>query len=49
MRLKSPLLEANHFVDALNKEGGYILGPSQDLEGDVPLENIEALYSIRKL
>ena len=28
---------------------GYILAPSQDFEGDVPVENILALYDARGL
>lgn len=32
----------------MNVNGGYILGPSQDFEGDVPVENIIALYDARK-
>lgn len=39
--------EAKHFIETLHKDGGYILGPSQDFEGDVPLENILALYAAR--
>ncbi|MCK5878382.1 MAG: methyltransferase [Holophagae bacterium] len=39
--------EAVHFINVLNRNGGYILSPSQDFEGDVPIENIEALYSAR--
>lgn len=41
--------EAAHFIKALSQEGGYILGPSQDFEGDVPVENIVALYDSREL
>lgn len=40
--------EAIHFINVLNHQGGYILSPSQDFEGDVPVENIAALYSARK-
>jgi len=36
-------------IDVLNRNGGYILGPSQDFEGDVPVENILALYAARNL
>jgi uroporphyrinogen decarboxylase len=32
----------------MNVNGGYILAPSQDFEGDVPVENILALYDARK-
>ena len=41
--------EAEHFISVLNHDGGYILGPSQDFEGDVPAENILALYAARDL
>ena len=39
--------ETKHFVDTLNQNGGYILMASQSFEGDVPVENIEAMYSVR--
>lgn len=39
--------ETRHYIDVLNKNGGYILMASQAFEGDVPTENIEALYSVR--
>jgi uroporphyrinogen decarboxylase len=39
--------ETRHFIDVLNQNGGYILMASQGFEGDVPLENIEAMYSVR--
>lgn len=41
--------EAEHFTEVLNREGGYLLGPSQSFEGDVPVENILALYEGRNL
>ncbi|MFA5688296.1 MAG: uroporphyrinogen decarboxylase family protein [Kiritimatiellales bacterium] len=41
--------EAEHFIEVLNRNGGYILGPSQNFEGDVPVENILALYAARGL
>lgn len=41
--------EAEYFIDVLNRDGGYILGPSQAFEGDVPVENILALYAARNL
>ncbi|VGO11905.1 hypothetical protein PDESU_00453 [Pontiella desulfatans] len=41
--------EAERFIETLNKNGGYILGPSQDFEGDVPVENILALYAARRI
>ncbi|MHC1749025.1 MAG: uroporphyrinogen decarboxylase family protein [Cellulosilyticaceae bacterium] len=40
--------ESLHFIDILNQQGGYIFAPSQSLEGDVPIENIEAMYQARK-
>lgn len=39
--------ETRYFMDILGENGGYILMGSQGFEGDVPPENIEALYSIR--
>lgn len=36
--------ECERFVDCLGKEGGYILGPSQGLQTDVKIENVEALF-----
>lgn len=39
--------ETKYFIDTLNVNGGYILMASQGFEGDVPLENIEAMYSVR--
>lgn len=38
--------EVRLFMDTLGKDGGYILMASQGFEGDVPVENIEALYSV---
>ena len=40
--------EVEYFIDILNVNGGYILGPSQGFEGDVPIENILALYAARR-
>ena len=40
--------ETELVIRALYKDGGYILAPSQDFEGDVPVENILALYETRK-
>jgi uroporphyrinogen decarboxylase len=40
-------IETRHFIDTLNINGGYILMASQGFEGDVPIENIEAMYSVR--
>ncbi|WP_411679795.1 uroporphyrinogen decarboxylase family protein [Clostridium thailandense] len=39
--------ETKYFVDTLNVNGGYILMASQWFEGDVPIENIEAMYNAR--
>lgn len=38
--------EVRRFMDLLGKDGGYILMASQGFEGDVPIENIEAVYSV---
>lgn len=40
-------LETERYIRALHQNGGYILAPSQDFEGDVPIENILALYEAR--
>lgn len=40
--------ETERIIRALHQDGGYILAPSQDFEGDVPVENILALYEARK-
>lgn len=39
--------ETAHYVESLGRNGGYILMSSQTIEDDVPIANIEALYSIR--
>jgi uroporphyrinogen decarboxylase len=39
--------ETRRVIETLGKGGGYILMASQGFEGDVPLENIEALYRAR--
>lgn len=39
--------ETRHYIDTLNINGGYILASNQWFEGDVPMENIEALYNSR--
>lgn len=39
-------IETRKYMDNLNKEGGYILMASQAFELDVPIENIEAIYSV---
>lgn len=41
--------EAERFIEIMNNNGGYILAPSQTFEGDVPVENIEAMYLARQL
>lgn len=41
------LEETKKYVNTLGKDGGYILMSSQTLEDDVPIENIEALFSVR--
>lgn len=40
-------METERVIRALHRSGGYILAPSQDFEGDVPVENILALYEAR--
>ena len=39
--------ETKRVIATLGARGGYILAPSQDFEGDVPVENILALYGAR--
>lgn len=39
--------ETKYFIDTLNVNGGYILAASQNFESDVPIENIEAMFSVR--
>lgn len=42
--------ETRHYIDTLAADGtGYILMASQAFEGDVPLENIEALYTVSRV
>jgi uroporphyrinogen decarboxylase len=38
--------EARRVRDIMSKNGGYILSPSQSLQGDVPVENILALMEV---
>lgn len=38
--------EATKYINALHNNGGYILMASQAFETDVPVENIEAVYSV---
>lgn len=40
--------ETEKYIRLLGGKGGYILMASQAFEGDVPVENIEALYSVRR-
>ena len=40
--------EVRHYIETLGKNGGYILMSSQGLEPDVPIANIEALYTTRR-
>lgn len=35
-------------MQLLGKDGGYILMASQGFEGDVPVENIEAMYRVER-
>ncbi len=46
-RKEDVIRETEYFINTLNVNGGYILMASQSFEGDVPLENIKALYSVR--
>lgn len=34
-------------VHTLGKNGGYILSPSHHLQGDTPIENVQAMYDVR--
>jgi uroporphyrinogen decarboxylase len=36
--------EVSRCIDTLGPGGGYILGPSHNIQPDVPLRNILALY-----
>lgn len=40
--------ETRKYMDILGKDGGYILMASQAFEGDVPIENIEAVYGVER-
>ncbi len=40
--------QTQYIIDTLGKDGGYILMSSQCLEVDVPIENIEAIYSAKR-
>lgn len=41
--------ETRHIIETLGKNGGYILMASQSFEPDVPIENIEAVYSVSRI
>ncbi len=41
--------EAERIIQTLGKEGGYILMSSQAFESDVPVENIEAVYTADRI
>jgi uroporphyrinogen-III decarboxylase len=36
--------ETETIIRTLGRNGGYILGPSHVFQGDVPIENIRAVY-----
>ena len=36
-------------INTLGKSGGYIFAPSQVLQGDIPVENIDAMYRAARL
>lgn len=40
--------ETKKYIQTLGKNSGYILMSSQSFEGDVPIENIEAVYSVAR-
>lgn len=40
--------ETEHIIRTLGQNGGYILMASQAFEGDVPIENIEAVYQAER-
>jgi len=39
-------IEARRVRDIMSKDGGYVLAPSQSIQGDVPVENILALLEV---
>ncbi|ONI44308.1 hypothetical protein AN641_07665 [Candidatus Epulonipiscioides gigas] len=41
--------ETTHIINTLGKNGGYILMASQAFEPDVPIANIEAVYSVSRV
>ena len=40
--------ETDLYIQTLGRDGGYILMASQGFEGDVPIENIEAIYRVSR-
>ena len=40
--------EARRVRDIMSKNGGYIFSPSQDIQNDVPVENIMALLEVAR-
>jgi uroporphyrinogen decarboxylase len=38
--------ETNRRIQLLGESGGYILAPSHNLQEDIPLENIKAMYEV---
>lgn len=40
--------EAREVRDMMSKDGGFILAPSQEIQGDVPTENLLALIDVAK-
>ena len=40
--------ETQRYINILGENGGYILMASQGFEGDVPIENIEVVYSVKR-
>jgi uroporphyrinogen decarboxylase len=34
--------EARRLMDEVGRDGGFIIGPSHDMPGDIPLENMIA-------
>ncbi len=42
------LAETENIINTLGKDGGYILMASQSFESDVPIANIEAIYTANR-
>ena len=40
--------ETNEVVELMSRQGGFITAPSQDIQGDVPYENLIALIETAK-